>query len=149
MSDIDDHIEKSLHVQAPIDRVWRAISDHEQFGTWFRVALDGPFVPGEIQTGRITYPGYEHLEWRIAVEALEAPQRLAFRWSPYSDTPEPDGPTTLVEFMLEESEGGTRVTIIESGFAALPDDDRRIAAFRLNEQGWEEQRRNLAAHVGA
>ena len=144
---MQDSIERTIELKAPIERVWLAISDHEQFGAWFRVALDGPFVEGEIQTGRITYPGYEHLQWRVHVEAVEEPRRLAFRWSPYNDQPEPDGPTTLVEMKLEATATGTRVTFVESGFSALPDDARRLEAFRLNSGGWDEQVENIGGYL--
>jgi len=47
-----DRIEKSIAIAAPVERVWRALTDHEEFGAWFRVQLEGPFVPGEVSRGR-------------------------------------------------------------------------------------------------
>ena len=73
-----DRIEKTVLVRAPIERVWRALSDHREFGSWFKVALDGPFVAGERSTGKMTYPGYEGYPWLAWVTAVEAPHRLAF-----------------------------------------------------------------------
>ena len=67
-----DRIEKSVDLDAPIERVWRAVTDHVQFGEWFKVKLDQPFVPGGRSTGRITYPGYEHMPWTAEVVAMEA-----------------------------------------------------------------------------
>jgi len=145
-----DRIEKTVELRAPIDRVWRAITDHEEFGAWFRVKLDGPFVVGETTTGRITYPGYEHMLWRSRVERMDEPRLFVFSWphpeDPADESQLADAPETRVEFRLEEAPGGTRLTIVESGFEALPP-DRRATAMRVNEGGWEEQTSNVKAHV--
>lgn len=140
-----DRITQSTHVKAPIERVWRAISDHEEFGAWFKVALDQPFEVGEPSTGHITHPGYEHVKWTAEVVAVEPPRRFAFRWHPYAIDPKVDysnEPTTLVEFTLSEMDGGTRVEVVESGFEAIPA-RRRDEAFRMNSGGWEAQMRNI------
>lgn len=144
-----DRIEKSIDIAAPPERVWRALTDHEEFGAWFRVRLDGPFAVGETSRGHITYPGYEHLKWQATVTAMEAPRRFAFTWHPYAVDPDrdySDEPPTLVEFRLEPAETGTRLTVIESGFDAIPA-ARRDEALRMNEGGWEEQVGNVKAHV--
>jgi uncharacterized protein YndB with AHSA1/START domain len=150
-----DSIQKTTFVKAPLDRVWRAISDHREFGEWFRVALDQPFKAGQPSTGKMTYPGYEGHPWRAEVEAVEPTHRFAFRWHPYGIDPNADlanEPTTLVEFLLQPEGDGTRVTIKESGFDALPE-ARRDSALRGNEKGWEEQKDNLRefaeAHANA
>src|SRR5882757_2877317 len=70
-----DRIEKTVELTAPVSRVWKALTDHQEFGSWFRVNLDGPFVPGARSTGHITYPGYEHLKWEAVVQKVE-PERL-------------------------------------------------------------------------
>ena len=147
---MQDYIEKELELKSPVARVWRALTDHEEFGEWFRVKLDGPFVVGGVSTGQITYPGYEHMKWVATVEAMEPEQLFSFRWCPYGGEPDVDysnEPTTLVEFKLEPSSGGTRLVISESGFDALPDDERRVDALRSNTSGWNEQVKNIAAHV--
>lgn len=150
---MQDRIEKTVELKAPVARVWRALTDHREFGTWFRVALDGPFVVGELSTGQVTYPGYEHLKWEAMVTVMEPERLFAFTWSPYSDNQgpglrdQPDAPQTLVEFRLAPSAGGTRLEITESGFLALPDDPRRLEAWRMNTDGWNEQAQNIAAHV--
>jgi len=147
---MQDYIEKELELKSPVARVWRALTDHEEFGEWFRVKLDGPFVVGGVSTGQITYPGYEHMKWVATVEAMEPEQLFSFRWCPYGGEPDVDysnDPTTLVEFKLEPSSGGTRLVISESGFDALPDDERRVDALRSNTSGWNEQVKNIAAHV--
>ena len=144
-------ITKTTFVKAPIDRVWRAISDHQQFGEWFKVALDQPFAAGQTSTGRITHPGYEHLPWTAEIEAMDPPRRFAFRWHPYAIEPDVDysaEPTTLVEFLLESEADGTRVTITESGFDKLPE-ARRESALRSNTEGWTIQTENLREYAQA
>jgi len=146
---MSDKIEKVIELEAPIERVWRALADHEQFGTWFRVRLDGPFEPGQVSRGHITYPGYEHLRWEARIVKMEEPRSFSFTWHPYAVDPDKDysGETpTLVEFTLEPIAGGTRLTVVESGFDAIPD-ERREEAMRMNEGGWEEQVRNIKDHV--
>ena len=147
---MQDRIEKSIELKAPVARVWRALTDHEEFGQWFRAKLDGPFKVGEISRGRITYPGYEHFKWEAIVQAMEFERLFSFTWCPYSDDPQADyttQPHTLVEFTLKPIPQGTLLHIAESGFSALPDDARRIEAFRMNTKGWDEQASNIAAHV--
>jgi uncharacterized protein YndB with AHSA1/START domain len=144
-----NEIRRSTFIQAPIDRVWRAISDHREFGEWFKVALDQPFEAGKLSTGHITYPGYEHLKWNAEVVVVEPPHRLSFRWHPYAIDPDFDysnEPTTLVEFTLTERDGGTNVEVVESGFDALPA-TRRDEAFRSNSGGWEEQMVNVREYL--
>src|SRR5579864_8016965 len=142
-------IEKSIDLAAPIETVWRALTDHNEFGAWFRVKLDGPFVAGEISTGHITYPGYEHVKWRAVVQTMEAPRLFSFTWHPYAVDPAVDysqEPPTLVEFRLEPTPTGTRLTLVESGFDALPS-NRRALALRMNDGGWTQQMENIRSHV--
>ncbi len=144
-----DRIEKSIAIAAPVERVWRALTDHEEFGAWFRVRLEGPFVLGEVSRGRITYAGYEHLKWEARVVAMEAPRLFAFTWHPYAVDPDKDysaEPPTRVEFRLEPAGAGTRLTVTESGFDALPA-ERRDEALRMNTGGWEKQVKNVKAHA--
>lgn len=146
---MSDRIEKSIELNAPVEQVWRALTDHNEFGAWFRVKLDGPFVPGEVSRGRITYPGYEHVVWEAKVVAMEKPRRFAFTWHPYAVEPDVDyskEQPTLVEFRLEPTATGTRLVVVETGFDALPA-HRRPDALRMNEGGWEEQMKNIKAHV--
>jgi uncharacterized protein YndB with AHSA1/START domain len=145
-----DHIEKTVVLRAPLSRVWRALADSREFGTWFRAALDGPFVAGETTRGHITHPGYEHLKMELEVERIEPERLLSFRWHPNAVDPERDysaEPTTLVEFRLEEVPEGTRLTVIESGFDRIPA-ARRGEAFRNNAEGWAIQVENVREHVG-
>ena len=144
-----DRIEKKIVLRAPRSRVWRAIANADEFGTWFRVKLEGAFVEGATLRGKITYPGYEHVTMEVQVERIE-PERL-FRLSLASLRVDPGvdysaEPTTLVEFRLEDADGGTLLTIVESGFDQIPL-ERRAKAFRMNDQGWAEQTRNIERHV--
>lgn len=146
---MSNSIEKTIELNSPIERVWRALTDHNEFGAWFRVKLDGPFLPGEVTTGRITFAGYEHVKWEATVKQMEAPRLFSFTWHPYAVDPDVDyskEAPTLVEFRLEPTATGTRLTITESGFDALPD-HRRPDALRMNEGGWSVQIKNIQAHV--
>jgi uncharacterized protein YndB with AHSA1/START domain len=145
----NDRIEKRIVLRAPRSRVWRAITNAEEFGTWFRVKLEGRFVEGATIRGKITYPGYEHLIMEMQVERIEPEQYFAYRWHPYAVDPTVDyspEPMTLVEFRLDETKDGTLLTIVESGFEQIPA-ARRAEAFRMNDGGWAEQTRNIEKHV--
>ena len=147
---MSDRIEKRIELDAPVSRVWRALTDYREFGTWFRVRLDGPFVPGQVSRGQITYPGYEHIRWEAVVQKMEPERLFSFTWHPYAVDPKEDyskEPPTLVEFTLEKTKQGTLLRVVESGFDKIPA-KRRSEAFRMNEGGWSEQMKNIAAHVG-
>ena len=147
---MDDRIEKRIELKAPVSRVWQALTDHREFGAWFRVALEGPFVPGQEVRGRITWPGAEHLTMTATVQRMESERRFSFTWHPYAIDPTVDYSAespTLVEFTLEAIPDGTLLTVIESGFAALPA-HRRDLAFCMNEQGWSIQIQNISQHLG-
>jgi uncharacterized protein YndB with AHSA1/START domain len=144
-----DRIEKRVVLRAPRSRVWRAISDAKEFGTWFRMKLDGAFVAGSTVRANVTVPGHEHMKVEMQVERIELERYFSYRWHPYPNDPKVDystEPTTLVEFTLEDAEGGTALTIVESGFDRIPL-ARRAEAFRMNDGGWAGQIKNLAAYV--
>src|ERR1700741_4545480 len=109
---MNDRIEKRIELKATISRVWRAVTDYREFGEWFRVKLDGPFVPGQVSRGQITYPGYEHIRWEAVVQKMEPERLFSFTWHPYAVDPKRDysgEPSTLVEFTLEKTANGTRL----------------------------------------
>lgn len=146
-----DRIEKRIEVEASVSRVWRAISDFREFGAWFRVNLEEPFVVGEVTRGQIAYPGYEHVTMEIIVEAIEPERRFSFWWRPYAIDPNVDysaEPRTLVEFVLEPTSTGTLVRVTESGFDGIPG-HRRDEAYRMNDGGWAAQVKNIRLHVEA
>jgi uncharacterized protein YndB with AHSA1/START domain len=140
-----DRIEKVVILDAPRSRVWRALTDAKQFGTWFGVELHTPFAPGATVSGKLTVEGYEHLTFQLWVEAMEPERHFSFRWHPYAIDPGVDysnEPTTLVSFTLDDADGGTKLSIVESGFDAIPE-SRRAAAFSSNSAGWDEQAANI------
>ena len=144
-----EHIRKTVDLKAPIERVWRALSDPAQFGAWFRVKIDTPFVAGEYARGHMTYPGYEHIAWEVRIVAMEQPTLFSFTWHPYAIDPNIDysGETpTLVEFHLKSIDGGTHLTITETGFENVPP-HRMPDALRMNDNGWATQAQNIKAHV--
>jgi uncharacterized protein YndB with AHSA1/START domain len=144
-----DRIEKVVVIRAARSRVWRAITTAEEFGAWFRMNLDGEFAEGETIRGRITHPGYEHVTVEMLVERIDPERYFSYRWHPHAIDSAVDysaEPTTLVEFILEETEGGIAVTIVESGFDRIPP-GRRTEAFRMNDKGWGGQIKNLEQHV--
>lgn len=153
-----DKIEKTATFKAPLAKVWHAISDSTAFGTWFGMTLDGPFVEGKTVIGAIAntqvddeiaqhQEPYVGMPCELRIERIVPVELLAFRWHPGVD-PDlgPDAPTTLVTFELEEVPEGTRLTITESGFAALPL-ERRAKAFTENDGGWEAQLSLLAKYL--
>ena len=145
---MQDSIEKTVTLKAPQARVWEALTDSAQFGTWFKVKFDAPFKVNSPINGKITYPGYEHMEMQIIPRHIDPQSYFAYAWCPYSDgKPEGKDRETLVEFKLAPVAGGTHLTIIESGFLALPDDARRAEAYRMNTNGWEEQAKSIKAYV--
>ena len=148
---MSDRIEKTVDIKAPVSRVWKALTDHEEFGTWFRVRIEGPFVPGQVSRGHITYPGYEHIRWEAVIQKMEPERLFSFLWHPYAVDAAVDysgEPHTLVEFHLEKAGDGTLLRVTESGFDKLPA-GRRDEAFRMNEGGWTEQMKNIEQHVRA
>lgn len=143
---MQDRIERVVTLPVSIDRAWRAITDPSELARWFCQALEGDLHPG----------GYAQFRWedeisRIIVTVVEPPRRFAYRWNPGAgedhSVPIDDLPLTLVEFNLDEVEGGTRLTLIESGFASLPDSVRE-SAWNDNSGGWDEELGHLVAYTG-
>ena len=146
---MSDRIEKRIELKAPVSRVWRALTDYREFGAWFRVKLEGPFVEGQTAQGQLLYPGYEHLTWKVVVQKIEPERLFSFTWHPYALDPDVDYSDeipTLVEFTLEEVPGGTLLTLIESGFDKVPA-GRRLEAFRMNDNGWTFQMTNIESYL--
>lgn len=144
-----DRIEKQILLKAPQPRVWRALTDAEEFGAWFGVKLEGVFAAGKRMEGQITSPGYEHLKMDLTIEQIDAERLFSYRWHPYGIDPNIDysaEPMTLVEFRLEAANGGTLLTVVESGFDQIPA-ARRAEAYRMNSGGWDAQVENIQRHV--
>ena len=146
---MDARIEKRLELKAPISRVWRALSDYREFGQWFGVQMEAPFVAGQPAQGQITHPGYEHLRIHVVIQKIEPERLFSFTWHPYAVDPKQDyskETPTLVEFHLQKSATGTLLVVTESGFDKVPA-ERRAEAFRMNDGGWTQQMKNIEAHV--
>ncbi len=145
----NDRIEKQIELKATVSRVWRALTDYREFGEWFRVKFEGPFVAGQVSRGQITHPGYEHVRMEIVVQRIEPERLFSYTWHPYAIDPKVDysGETpTLVEFTLEKRVNGTLLVVTESGFDKIPS-ERRAEAFRMNDNGWAQQVKNIESYV--
>jgi uncharacterized protein YndB with AHSA1/START domain len=147
-----DRIEKQILLHAPLERVWSAISDSAQFGTWFGVAFDGPFVAGARLTAKIVPttvdPEVAKLQTPHAgktfdfwVERIEPLRHISFRWHPGAVEPGVEyakEPTTLIVFELQPLADSVQLRITESGFDDIPL-ARRAKAFAANDGGWAHQ----------
>lgn len=147
-----DRIEKQILLRAPRKRVWRALTDSKEFGSWFGVKFDGPFAPGMRLNGTISpttvaaavatvQKEYEGMAFELTIDRIEPERLFSFRWHPFAAERGVDysaEPTTLVEFTLEETAGGILLRVKETGFDHIPL-ARRAKAFEMNEQGWGMQ----------
>jgi len=146
---MQDRVEKRLELKAPVSRVWQALTDYRQFGEWFQVKIEGPFVAGQVSRGHITYPGYEHLRWEAVIQKIEPEKLFSFTWHPYAIDPKVDyskETPTLVEFRLEKTASGTLLLLTESGFDKIPR-HRREEAYRKNAEGWTQQMENIEKYL--
>ncbi len=155
-----DMIQKQIVLKAPRERVWNALADSRQFGAWFGMRLDGPFVAGTTITGAISpttvsdevaaaQKPYEGTPVSLFIDTVEPITCFAFRWHPYATDPNTDysaEPMTLVSFVLSDTEGGTQLILTESGFDALPE-HRRAEAIKMNDGGWTAQMQLIEAYL--
>ena len=144
-----DRIERQVFLKAPRTRVWRALTDSTQFGEWFGIEASGPFTPGAHVRGVVTHPEHKGVLFVMAIEEMVPEQLFSWRWYPNaidSARNYTSEPTTLVVFRLEDAPGGTLLKVVESGFDALPA-DRRLQAYRGNEQGWDHQMQAIEKYV--
>ena len=161
MATVSDRIEKRVVLKAPVECVWRAISDAREFGAWFGVEFDGQFAPGKQMRGKIvptqadpevakTQEPYRGKQFDFTVDQIAPMKRFSFRWHPFaveSGVDYSSEPTTLIVFELRETPQGTELTITESGFDRIPL-ARRAKAFTMNEEGWAAQTTLLAKYLG-
>ena len=147
---MQDFIKRTIIIKAPIGKVWHAISDYEEFGTWFRAKVHTPFKPGAVVACNSLYPGHEHLSWEMTITEMVPLDRISFTWPAfYGDDIERDAaqdPHLTATFSLEAIGNETRLTLTETGFEQLPPDYAPIA-YRMNTGGWDEQMQNISAHV--
>jgi uncharacterized protein YndB with AHSA1/START domain len=156
-----DRIEKKIVLRAPRNRVWRALADAAEFGSWFGVKFDGPFAPGAKLRGLVVpttvnpevanaQKKYEGKPFEITVDRMEPERVFSFRWHPYAIDPGVDysqEPMTLVVFSLEEVPDGILLTVTETGFDQIPI-ARRAKAFLANENGWNMQVKMIEGYLG-
>lgn len=136
-------------LRAPRSRVWRALTSAQEFSEWFGVALTDTFAPGARLRAPVTHKGYEHVTWEVTIDRMEPERLLSWRWHPHAIEPGADyasEPTTLVTFELEEVDGGTMLTVVESGFDRIPL-ARRKEAYRGNDEGWAAQMESIRRYV--
>ena len=143
-----DRIEKTTILRAPQTRVWRALTDHSQFASWFGLTLNEPFTVGRTVTGEKTMRG-QTFTIDFAIERMDPETLFSYRWHPYAIDPNVDysgEPMTLVEFRLKAVADGTELTVTETGFDRIPA-HRRDEAYRMNDGGWTSQIDKLARYV--
>jgi uncharacterized protein YndB with AHSA1/START domain len=143
---VPDQIESEVVIDAPIERVWALITEADHFGSWF--ADSGAKIdlrPG----GAMSLSWEKHGTVRARVERVEPPRLFSYRWANAVDSEPVEGHSTLVEFSLAAEGTGTRVRVVESGFASLDtsDEDRR-RQIDDNTEGWAIQLRNLTEQAG-
>ncbi len=154
MDTIPDRIERELVVARPRERVWAALTEAAQLSAWFGTAAEVDLRPG----GALTFTwdtgaaadGGPHSNHGM-VEVVDRPRRFVFRWRPfagYETLPLTEGPVTRVEFILEEHPQGTRLRVIESGFASLPPGLRRVQHER-NTLGWARELGDLGTYLAS
>lgn len=146
---MENSIEREIFIKAPVSKVWKALTDSQQFGQWFKVQLEGPFVAGKTTRGKNLSKGFE-FAMTFQVQEIKPESFFSYRWIPFPidqtfdySKEEP----TLVEFQLEKSGEGTLLKVKESGFSKITA-SRRAEAFRMHSGGWEAQLRNIEAYVG-
>lgn len=145
-----DRIEKQVQLRHSPSRVWRALTDAQEFGKWFGALFTEAFKPGARLKGKLTHKGYEHMTMDVTIERMEPERLFSWRWHPGATKPGEDvsaEPMTLVVFELKEVPGGTLLTVVESGFDQIPH-ARRASAFKDNEGGWTSQMRAIEEHLG-
>jgi uncharacterized protein YndB with AHSA1/START domain len=144
---VQDRIERVVHLPVSRERAWRAITDPADIQRWFRCETTLDPRPG----GELVFRWDNEIA-RGRVEAVEPPRRFAYWWHPGSeqhlDVPLDQLPLTLVEFVLEEDGGETRLTLTETGFASMPAEIYE-RVFRENSDGWTDELEKLAAYLGA
>jgi uncharacterized protein YndB with AHSA1/START domain len=146
---MSNQIEKKIDLKAPVSRVWRALTDYQEFGSWFDCKLEQPFEPGKPTTGHMTIPGYEHVKFDAIIQKMEPESYFSYTWHPYAIDPNVDysGETpTLVEFHLAPTSSGTQLTVVESGFENIPA-HRREEAMRMDDHGWTAQLKSIETYV--
>jgi uncharacterized protein YndB with AHSA1/START domain len=155
-----DSIVKNVLLQAPLERVWRALTDSREFGSWFGMKIESQFAAGATMRGVIAPTSadsqialmqtpYVGMAFEIKVEKIEPEHLFSLRWHPFAIDPKADysaEPMTLIEFVLEQKPEGVLLTVTESGFDQIPL-ARRAMAFNANSGGWAMQMMLIQKHL--
>jgi uncharacterized protein YndB with AHSA1/START domain len=144
-------IDRTIEINAPPRRVWRALTDPAEFSAWFKVTIEGTIAQGSEVQMTSTHAGYEGQRFTVWFVELTPPKRLVWQWHPgevdksvnYSREPR-----TTVTFVLEPSGSGTKVILSETGFDEISL-ERRARVFADNSQGWAEVLTWLQTHAQA
>ena len=146
---VPNQIEKSIQLKFPRQRVWRALTIASQFGAWFGVMFEGEFASGQPIQGKFKNAKYVHIAFEVIVESITPETLFSYWWRPFAIEADVDysaEPRTLVSFTLEDRDGGTLLTVVESGFNGIPA-ARRAKAFEMDSQGWTAQMRNIEKYL--
>ena len=130
-------IEKSVHIEAPVELVWRMVTEPDQVVRWFAEEIDLRATPG--YQGSMTFrpQSGETVHVPISVVSVEAPHRFAYRWNQPAGTPAAPANSTLVEFTLTPEYGGTRLRVVETGHDGLGwPQDQQDAYVDDHSDGW-------------
>ena len=143
---VPDRIEREVVIDAPIERVWALITEAEHIGAWFGDSgADIDLRPG----GAMSLSWEEHGTVRARVERVEPPRLFAYRWANAVDVDPVEGHSTLVEFSLSAEDAGTRVRVVETGFATLDSSEAdRLRQVDDNTKGWGIELGHLVEHAG-
>lgn len=155
-----DQIAKQVFLKASKSRVWKALTDSKEFGAWFGMRLNGPFIAGQKITGVIAptkadtqvaemQKPYEGTPVEFLIDRMEPESLFSFKWHPYAIDPKVDysnEPMTLITFTLTEKDGGVLLVITETGFDDIPI-ARRLEALKANEGGWAAQMQLISKYL--
>lgn len=146
---VADRIEQEIVIEAPPEVVWELVTDPEHVGAWFGDAAEVDLRPG----GDAALTWDEYGTFLARVERVEPPRFFSFRWARPADTPPAEGNSTLVEFSLSAEGEGTRLRVVESGFATLAtSEDEKAQHLADNTEGWSVELghlREYAAKAGS
>ncbi|HEU0118544.1 MAG TPA: SRPBCC family protein [Alphaproteobacteria bacterium] len=144
---MENSIHKRIEIKAPVSRVWKALTDYREFGAWFGVKVDAPFVVGKPATGEKTSGGCDGKPWNAVIVKMEPERLFSYTWHPWSSGElSPGEKPNLVEFVLEPTKIGTLLKVTETGFASLPQ-ARYDESFPKHTEGWTKQVENVANHI--
>jgi uncharacterized protein YndB with AHSA1/START domain len=135
-----ERIDRTIDIDAPPERVWRALADPSELSAWFQVTIEGVLAPGAELWMTARHTGYEGQRFRVRILEMTPPRRLAWQWHPGEVDPAVDyarESMTTVTFTLEPMGRGTRLSVAETGFDQVSI-ARRAKVYRDNEGGWAE-----------